>query len=58
MAFETLGEVAYQGYCKSSNNKSLVSGQELPAFKDLSTEIKTAWEAAANAVVDSNTKEG
>jgi hypothetical protein len=47
----TLGEVAYNGYCRSSNHKSLVTGAELPAWADLKLEIKQAWVCAATAAV-------
>ena len=38
-----LGEIAYRGYCKSSGNKSLVSGADLPPFDQLKPEIQAAW---------------
>ena len=47
---KTKGQIAYEAYCKSTDNKSLVSGEELPSFSDLKAEIKTAWENAAKAV--------
>ena len=47
---KTKGQIAYEAYCKSTGNKSLVSGEELPSFSDLKSDIKTAWENAANAV--------
>lgn len=48
---EQIGEAAYKGYCSYSNNKSLISGAELPEWKDLKQEIKNAWIAAAFVVV-------
>lgn len=48
------GKEAYEAYCVSSNNKSLVSGCELPIWEDLKPEIKMAWVAAASAVVGLN----
>ncbi len=48
----TMGRTAYEGYCRSSGNKSLVSGAELPAWDNLKPEIKEAWEAAAQDVVE------
>ena len=37
------GEIAYNGYLQKSNNKSLISGQDLPPWEDLSPEIQAAW---------------
>lgn len=47
-----LGQVAYEAYCKSSDGKSLISGAPLPTWDMLKPEIKTAWNAAAEAVKD------
>jgi hypothetical protein len=47
-----LGQIAYEGYCKSSGGKSLVSGADLPPWENLSPEIQQAWQCAANAVAD------
>lgn len=44
------GKVAYDAYCASSGGVSLVSGAKLPPWEELSIEIRTAWEAAADAV--------
>ena len=46
-----LGEEAYKGYCKSSDNKSLISGAVLPEWNELKVEIQTAWIEAAKAVL-------
>ena len=43
----TLGEVAYQAYCEESAGKSLVSGQDLPRWEGLSSDIQDAWIRAA-----------
>ena len=48
----TDGEIAYIGYCKQTNWKSLVSGADLPQWGALKKEIQDAWEAAAKAVLD------
>lgn len=48
---EEIGETAYKAYCATTDNKSLVSGCELPAWAALKPEIKNAWIAAAFAVV-------
>ena len=45
------GQIAYEAYCKQSDNKSLISGAELPKWNDLKEEIQDAWIAAADAVL-------
>lgn len=47
---KTLGEIAYEAYRAKSGGVSLVSGQAIPAFADLTDPIKEAWEAAGSAV--------
>lgn len=47
---KTKGEIAYKGYCYSSNYKSLISGQQLPSWENLPDNIKEAWNAAAAEV--------
>lgn len=47
-----LGEIAYVGYFKASDGKSLVSGLPLPAWDEQAPEIRQAWNLAAMAVVD------
>lgn len=47
---EDLAKVAYEAYRASSGGRSLVSGAELPAYEDLSREIRDAWDAASQAV--------
>lgn len=49
---DNLGKIAYEGYCRSSNFKSLVSGADLPQWEALKPEIRAAWESAAKAVGD------
>ena len=44
------GKTAYEAYCKTTDNKSLISGAELPAWEDLKPEIQEAWTAASDAV--------
>lgn len=44
------GRVAYNGYIKQSGGKSLVTGDQLPAFEKLSGAIQDAWAAAVIAV--------
>lgn len=42
--------VAYNAYCKQTGGKSLVSGEQLPAFDALNQRIKDAWAASAIAL--------
>ena len=46
------GKIAYEAYCKSTDNKSLINGCELPSWEVLDPLIKKAWEAAGLAVGD------
>lgn len=48
---EYFGRIAYVAYCNQSDNKSLVSGCELPKWERLKLEIQDAWIAAADAVL-------
>lgn len=45
-----LAKIAYEAYCRQTNWKSLVTGDQLPQFEDLRQEIKDAWWVAAQAV--------
>ncbi len=45
----TLGEIAYNAYCKSRDWKS-VRGETLPQFNQQSPELKAAWDEAGKAV--------
>lgn len=51
MTGKTLGQIAYEGYGERADGVSLVSGEPLPGWDDLSPVIAEAWEAAAQAVV-------
>ena len=53
---KTLGQIAYEGYCKQTNNKSVVSGDTLPEWNSLKLTIQYAWKSAAKAVIDEMTK--
>jgi len=53
---EYFGKRGYEGYCKQSDNKSLVTGAELPKWEELKLEIQDAWISAADAVL--NAKDG
>lgn len=47
----TYGEVAYEAYCQVTGYRSLITGDNLPEFKDLHEPIKRAWASAAEAVM-------
>lgn len=44
------GQTAYEAYCKTTDNKSLISGAELPAWDKLDWKIQSAWDNSALAV--------
>lgn len=50
MEYQEFAEVAYNGYCKSTNWKSAVTGEKLPAFKDTPEAVKKGWRAAIKAI--------
>jgi hypothetical protein len=45
----SLGQVAFEAYCKATSGRSLVSGDRLPTWDKLKPEIQHAWEAAGQA---------
>jgi hypothetical protein len=49
---KSLGQIAYEAYCASTNGVSPITGDVLPLWTDLLPPrvIKDAWEAAAEAV--------
>jgi hypothetical protein len=47
-----LGQTAYEAYRDRADGRSLASGEPLPAWPQLSPDIREAWQAAALAVVD------
>lgn len=49
-AFKTLGQTGYEAYAGQTDNRSLVTGEELPGWDRLDNEIRSAWEVAAMAV--------
>lgn len=49
---KTAGQLAYEGYCKSSRGKSLISGEPLPTWDQVKPEIREAWELAAQEVIN------
>jgi len=46
-----LGQVAYEAYCDDRNWESF-NGTPLPQWDDQAPELQTAWEAAAQVVVN------
>jgi hypothetical protein len=42
----TLAKNAYEGYCKATEWKSLISGDTLPDWEVLKPAIQAAWESA------------
>lgn len=47
---EAVAQHAYEAYSAQAGGKSLVSGDQLPEWEQLSDEIKQAWHAVAEAV--------
>lgn len=45
-----LGETAYEAYYEASQGLSLITGEVLPLWEELTTNIKAAWIVAAKAV--------
>ncbi len=45
-------EIAYNAYTNFSNGRSLISGDKLPEFFDLSFKVKEAWKQVADAVAE------
>jgi hypothetical protein len=43
---------AYAGYCRYTNNKSLVSGADLPTWDNLPSSIRNAWYAGTQAALN------
>ena len=44
-------EAVYDAYADRAGGKSLISGADLPEWRDLPADIRAAWSAAAGAVV-------
>ena len=57
MEFITPGQIAYDGYFKKCEGRSLISGVPLPAWADQSEPIRAAWECAAAAVLAARHKQ-
>ena len=57
MSEKSNGQVAYEAYCETTDWKSLVSGQPLPAWDEAPDPLlEEAWEAAAEAVLAAQPK--
>lgn len=50
MSQKTLGQIAYEAYCASTDWKSAVSGAPLPQYVEQRPAVIAAWEAAGTAV--------
>lgn len=48
---KTVAQVGYEAYSAHTGGKSLVSGQDLPAYAELTPGIQEAWQAAGTAVI-------
>ena len=46
-----LAKVGYERYCAHANWKSLVTGDDLPPFDELSSNIQRAWLHATRAIL-------
>lgn len=45
-----LGAIAYEAYSREAGGVSLATGDALPEWTDVPTDIRAAWRAAAEAV--------
>jgi hypothetical protein len=45
----SLGQIAFEAYCKATSGRSLVSGDRLLTWDKLKPEIQHAWETAGQA---------
>lgn len=50
---KTLGQIAYEAYIESTGGKSLITGDTLPPYEQLNTDVQKAWEYAADAIAAS-----
>ena len=46
------GRIAYEAYRAHTDGRSLVSGAILPTWSDLDPSIQSAWNVAADAVLE------
>ncbi len=47
---KSLGQIAYEAYCATTEWKSAISGAPLPPWEMQKEPVMAAWEAAAEAV--------
>jgi hypothetical protein len=47
-----LAQAGYEAYVTRAGGKSLISGEQLPGWVGLPAEIREAWEAATEAILD------
>jgi hypothetical protein len=47
-----VAQKGYESYCRYTGNKSVVTGDDLPAWNDLPGEVNNAWCAAADEIID------
>ena len=48
MIIQELGQIAYETYANHTGNKTF-DGRDMPAWADLNTSIRMAWQQAAEA---------
>ncbi len=51
------GQIGYEAYAKKTGGKTW-DGRDMPAFFDLPQNIRDAWKAAADAIVESTRASG
>lgn len=51
------GQIGYEAYAKKTGGKTY-DGRDMPQFFDLPQNIRDAWEAAANAIVEHTRQSG
>lgn len=47
-----VAQKGYESYCSYAGNKSVVTGDDLPAWNDLPGEVNNAWFAAVSGIID------
>jgi len=46
------GKKLYENYCEFTNNKSLISGDQLPVWEDLPEKVRGAWNFSCKKLLD------
>lgn len=49
-----VGKIAYEAYSAKTGHRSAVSGEPLPSWEEQSQEIRDAWQASAEAVLEAH----